>query len=294
MIRTDATNREGRHDFDVRWHDPEPGAGPLTAVLRVKNEARSLPWVLPHLIPVVEQVIVVDNGSDDGTPELAASLAADAGAVDRVRVLEYPFDVSRCGPEHLGTPADSVHSLTYFYNWAFSQVRTSYCLKWDGDMVVTEEGARALQDLAWQLEGADVVVNIPRSSVYVESPSVAYLDLHLVNREPWAWPNSPRHHHGKGMEWEVPLWPADQQSLLLPEWTCFELKWLDSDEFEHWSDTDFADNRRTQRKAREWDVFHAIRRGRLPFAVHRVETSGSAHVVDELRSARWRDLVSSF
>ena len=50
----------------------EPG---LTSVLRVKNEARSLPWVLPPLFRAVQQVVVVDNQSDDGTPEVARAVA---------------------------------------------------------------------------------------------------------------------------------------------------------------------------------------------------------------------------
>ena len=42
-----------------------------TAVLRVKNEAPSLPWVLPPLLRACDHVLLVDNGSDDGTAEVA-------------------------------------------------------------------------------------------------------------------------------------------------------------------------------------------------------------------------------
>ena len=55
---------------------------------------------------------------------------------DRLEVHSYPFSIARCGEEHLGTPAESVHSLVYFYNWSFSHVRTGYVLKWDADMVL--------------------------------------------------------------------------------------------------------------------------------------------------------------
>jgi glycosyltransferase involved in cell wall biosynthesis len=292
MLRQDHTNLEGRTDFDVRWHDPDLSLGIITAVLRVRNEARSLPWVLPGLFRVVDAVVLADNGSDDGTPRLAEDLAREHGATDRLTVIEYPFAVSRCGPEHLATPPDSVHSLTYFYNWAFSHVRTPYCLKWDGDMVITVDGERSFRDLQWQLEGVDAIINIPRHPVYVESADVAYVDVHLTNREPWGWPNKPAYHHGKGFEWEIPLWPREQANVVLPEWTCFELKWLDSDEFEHWSDTDFSGNRRTQRKAREWDVFHAVQRGKLAFGVHRVESPGSTHVIDRLRQPDLARLVA--
>ena len=42
---------------------------------------------------------------------------------------------------------------------------------------------------------------------------------------------------------------------------CVELKWLDQDEFAHWSNTDF-DAIRTPRKPREWEVYTALTEGR--------------------------------
>src|ERR671912_488273 len=141
MSRVKWKNREGLSEYAVRWNWVEDSSDSgFTAVLRVKDEARSLPWVLPGVLRSVEQTIVVDNGSTDGTPEVALRVAEELGFGERLRVLSYPFAVSRCGPEHLWTYPDSVHSLTYFYNWSFSHVQTRYALKWDGDMVLTPEG----------------------------------------------------------------------------------------------------------------------------------------------------------
>src|SRR5215212_2225932 len=165
-------NREGLPEYAVRWNWVEDSSGSgFTAVLRVKDEARSLPWVLPGVLRSVEQTIVVDNGSTDSTPEVALRVAEELGFGERLRVLSYPFAVSRCGPEHLWTYPDSVHSLTYFYNWSFSHVLTRYALKWDGDMVLTPEGERVLRDLAWQLQGIDGTVKMCRYPAYVESES---------------------------------------------------------------------------------------------------------------------------
>ncbi len=78
----------------------EPG---LTSVLRVKNEARSLPWVLPPLFRAVQHVVVVDNQSDDGTPEVARAVADQAGAGDRLIVTGVPVQrqpVRRRAPRH--------------------------------------------------------------------------------------------------------------------------------------------------------------------------------------------------
>lgn len=288
--RRDILNIERLGDFEVRWRDPESGM--FTAVLRVKNEAQSMPWVLPGILRVADEVILVDNGSDDGTPEISKRVAEDNGAGDRFKVLEYPFQVSRCGAEHLATPPDSVHSLTYFYNWSFSHVRTQYWWKWDGDMVLTEDGERSFEDLRWQLEALDAVVTIPRYPVYIESEDVAYLDTEMVNREAWAWPNRKETFFVKSFEWELPMWPTGLTFLRLPEWTCFELKWLDADEFQHWSKADFSGTIRTSRKAREWEVFHSVSEGRLPFGVKRVESPGERHVIDLLRDDSSAELVA--
>jgi hypothetical protein len=283
VMRDVIRNRERQEDYDVHWNDPDPDLGRITAVLRVKNESRSLPWVLPGLFRVVDRIVLVDNGSDDGTPDVARSVAEQQGAADRIEVFDYPFSVARCGPEHLSVPPDSLHSLTYFYNWAFSHVKTAYCMKWDGDMVLTEDGETYLKHLRWQLEGVDTIVQIPRYAVYVESPDVAYVDAGLAAVEAWLWPNKPAYHFGKAFEWEILVRPQSTPVLRLPEWTVFELKWLDADEFTNWSTIDPKTTIRTGRKNRDWTIFHAVKEGEVPEDVHRVDSPGDRHVIDVLR-----------
>lgn len=282
------TNVERRADFSVRWAwDEGPLESGFTAVVRVKNEARPLPFVLPPLLRALRRVVLVDNASTDGTPDLATEIAEREGKADRLRVVSYPFDVARCGPDHLATPAASVHSLTYFYNWSFSQVRSTYALKWDGDMVLTETGVKALQDLEWQLEATLRVVTMPRYPLYVADDSTAFLDVGLANNESWGWPNRPGYAHVKAIDWELPLWPEHTYQVSLPDWSCVELKWLDADEFAHWSTTDFAASTRTARKEREFRVHQTLASGAEPpngvVAVHAPE---GVHVVDWVRE-RW-------
>jgi hypothetical protein len=281
------TNVEQETEYNVRWAwsegEPEPG---LTGVVRVKDEARSLPWTLPPLLRAADRVVLVDNGSTDGTPVLARRIAERHGAADRLEIRSYPFAVARCGPEHLATPAASVHSLVHFYNWSFSHVRTGYALKWDGDMVLTEAAVAALRDLAWQLEAAEAVIRIPRLPLYVADPRRAYLDLELRNCEAWGWPNRPGYSFVKAIDWELPLWGPGAATVTLPDWSCIELKHLDGDEFGHWSHTDFDASARTRRKLREWSVFRALAAGDPPpDGVAEVRAPAGRHVIDFVRDS---------
>jgi hypothetical protein len=287
------SNLEGRSDYDIHWgwaRGPlEPG---FTAVIRVKNEARSLPWVIPPLLRAVRRVIVVDNGSSDGSAELARRLAEEDDSADRLAVRSYPFDVARCGAEHLATPPDSVASLTYFYNWSFAQVRTRYALKWDGDMVPSDALVGLLRDLAWQLESQERILVIPRVPLYVAGERLAFLDTGMKNAEPWGWPNGPSYRFFKGFEWELCPMPSKEKKLLLPEWGCIELKHLDEDEFANWSTTEFDASSRTRRKEREWSVFNALAGGgEPPEGVIAIEAPKGTHVIDFVRTTWLRERV---
>jgi hypothetical protein len=123
-----------------------------------------------------------------------------------------------------------------------------------------------------------------RDPVYVESERVAYVDTILGKPEPWGWRNSPDYTFSKAFDWELMMPRTGDPVARLPNFVCFELKWLDADEFGHWSHTDFKVEI-NDRKRREWDLFHSLREGAsLPDGVVRVESPEGLHVVEHLRN----------
>ncbi|WP_110180481.1 glycosyltransferase family 2 protein [Nocardioides solisilvae] len=281
-------NLEGHTDYDITWPWRRPGGlrRGATAVLRVKDEAPGLRFVLPPLLRAVDHVLVVDNNSTDGTGEEALRVAREAGHADRLTLEHYPFDVARAGAEHLAVPERSVHSLAYFYNWCFAHVRTRYSWKWDGDMVLTTEGEVSMADLSWQVGSTDAVIRFPRHGLYVESERRAFLDLGLRNIEEWGFPMGPDFVYSKAPEWEIRTTPERFEMFALPQGLCVELKWLDGDEFAHWTDpASFATSLRNRRKRREWTVWNALQEGTVPEGVVEIVAPDGVHVVDHVTHA---------
>lgn len=277
-------NLEGHTDFDITWPwttgELKPGT---TAVLRIKDEARSLPFVLPPLLRACDHVLVVDNGSSDDSPAVARDTAERAGFGAKLSQADYPFEVARAGAEHRAVHELSVHSLAYFYNWCFAQVGTRYSWKWDGDMVLTTEGEVSIADLGWQVGNVQSIIRVPRHGLYLESDSKGYLDLGLKNAEEWGFPIGPDFVYTKAFEWEIRTTPERVRSIGLPHGLCVELKYLDGDEFAHWTDpASFATSWRNRRKRREWEVFNQLREGRVPLGVHEITAPEGVHIIDHV------------
>lgn len=257
------TNREGLAavDFTLDRSSDRPG---VSAALRVRNEESKIAHAIRSILPVFDQIVVVDNGSEDATAAIVEKIAEREDASDRIELWRYPHRLARCGPEHGGTPADSVHSLVYFNNWTLSRCGCRYVCKWDGDMVLrraVRPKFRALLDetrnatrTCWTLTG---------QTVYRDEAGDFYLARRETNEELRIFPY--------GLAWRFVKHPSFERIRRPPftrkrrfEPICFyELKYADEDEFDHWSTTEWP----SERKRREWENYRRVAEGR-------VETNG--------------------
>ena len=115
---------------------PRPGRRPsgISAIVRVKNAEE---WVEPSLLSVsdaVDELIVVDNGSTDRTPEILARVARTLGP--KVALFSRP------GLDHVDLS-----------NFALAQATYRWALKWDGDFVARTTGPCAILGLRERLLG---------------------------------------------------------------------------------------------------------------------------------------------
>ena len=94
---------------------------------------------------------------------------------------------------------------------------------------------------------------------------------------------SPDYVYAKAPEWEIRTTPDRIEQFALPQGLCVELKWLDGDEFAHWTNPEaFATSIRNRRKRREWLVWNALHAGEVPEGVVEIVAPEGVHVVDHV------------
>ena len=256
----------------------------FTAVLRVKDEARSLPWALPPLLRAAARVVLVDNGSTDGSAAVARRIAAVHGAAGppggpRLPVHGRPLR-GRAPGHPGGVGAQPGVLLQLVVRARAHRLRAQVGRGHGADRPRRGDAARS--GLAARVRRGGRADPAPR--LYVLDERRAFLDTGLRNCEPWAWPNRPGYSFVKATDWELPLWGGEHRDVTLPEWSCVELKFLDADEFAHWSQTDFGASARTRRKRREWAVSGALAAGAPPPAgVVAIHAPAGRHVIDHVR-----------
>ncbi len=116
----------------------------LSAVIIAHNEAKNLPRCLASLVGLVDEVVVVDSGSTDGTQDLALSSGA--------RVLSRPFT-----------------SYADQKNWAAQQGSHPFVLSLDADEALGTELQMEIQQ--WKegmstLKEHEVAWSMPRKTSY--------------------------------------------------------------------------------------------------------------------------------
>jgi glycosyltransferase involved in cell wall biosynthesis len=120
----------------------------LSAMLRVKNEEEYLAPAIESIIDLVDEVVVIDNGSEDGSPQIIADFCRRYPS--KVKSFSYPHRIARYGDEHVDLAKTragrrSPAFLPNYYNWCRDRCTEPYILKWDGDTVATEALAPTLR-----------------------------------------------------------------------------------------------------------------------------------------------------
>ncbi len=127
-------------------------------MVRVKNEEEFLYPTVKSIIDHIDEVVLIDNLSADGTSAVIQSLQREYPR--KVRSYQYNYELRKRGKEHWEltlTPGgrSSPHLSTNYNNWCLQKCNMPYILKWDGDMIATEAFYHALAN--WRRTAAAVL-----------------------------------------------------------------------------------------------------------------------------------------
>jgi glycosyltransferase involved in cell wall biosynthesis len=242
-------NLEMLEEYNCCLVGSEQVAG-VSAMLRVKNEEKSIQACVESIIDLFDEVVIIDNASSDSTLEIVKSLMSEKRYAEKIKLFSYPHRVSRCGQEHYETSANSVHSLAYYYNWSLSRCSYSVVCKWDADMVLSssaESRARFKKFLddsvsrnGWMLGEFQV------QTVYIDDEGVSYIARDDINSEVRIFPHSPSVYFKKGDLWEELKSESYIPRRYLSDVCVYEIKDVDDDEYSHWTDVSFKGDRKVR------------------------------------------------
>ena len=232
----------------------------ISAMMRVKNEEPFLRASVKSILPLVDEIVIIDNDSTDATPRIAQDLARSHP--EKIRVCYYNHIIARVGSENqtlASTRAgrNSPRLLANYYNWCMRQCRMNYILKWDGDMVATPALALQIEhfknsrDLVLFVFGANLhpdrchlvgaststqreietAIGLPGA---VRNHTSPYTDIH-----PLLFPRFLAEHRTDFWWCESLHTPWRRWNHYMKECGFLHLKYCRPDPYEHWSN-DFA------------------------------------------------------
>jgi len=187
---------------------------------------------------IFDEIIVVDNGSTDKTLEIIKEISAlDHSMEQKIKIYDYPFNVSKCGLENLNTDKNSVKSLAYFYNYALSKCNYEYVMKWDGDMILQKTMIDEMKDfIANFISSENYLLGIPKGlTVFKGLNGLNYYKKDQYEAEIRIFRNITQNYFEKDILWERFQSNMDSKILQSDKPVYIEYKDLNQNEFSHWS-----------------------------------------------------------
>jgi len=122
-------NSENIREYNIHINtDRKKG---ISAMMRVGNEEEFIKASILSTIDFFDEIIIALNNSTDKTKEIVSNINSN-----KIKIYQYPFKLRPNGPGHKkNNPEDSLHSISYYYNWCMSKTSMSHICKWDGDNV---------------------------------------------------------------------------------------------------------------------------------------------------------------
>ncbi len=124
------------------------GRKTISAMLRVRNEEEFIEAAVVSIVDIFDEIVLIDNLSNDATPDIISNLVA---RFPKVTAYRYDHQIARAGQENVDLARSpggqrSPSLLANYYNWCLARCTMGYAVKWDADMIATPELARAVAE----------------------------------------------------------------------------------------------------------------------------------------------------
>ncbi|MBT8038336.1 MAG: glycosyltransferase [Verrucomicrobiae bacterium] len=122
------------------------GRGRITAMIRVKNGEEFLAASILSILDHVDDVVIINNNSNDATSIIGQRLAELS---DKVNLVDYPYDIIPIGETYQQVAAEnpnSPHLTSTFYNFCLTKCHGQFVMKWDDDMIALANFERLVKE----------------------------------------------------------------------------------------------------------------------------------------------------
>lgn len=127
-----------KYNISAESFNPKYKKNGISAIVRLKNWDQFLETCIVSLIDYIDEfILLVDINWTDNTNNICIELSKKYP--EKIKHYEYEPVVYPGNHEKYSiTPDNSVHSLSYFYNYCMSKVNYNYVMKLDDDMLVID------------------------------------------------------------------------------------------------------------------------------------------------------------
>ena len=190
------------YDIPANSFSPKNRKSWISWFARLRNWWEFLEQVIESHIPYFDEIILVDNNSEDNTREICEKMQNKYP--NNIKIYKYEPEVYKLWTkEYENTSEKSVHDMSYYYNRVLSKTTYKYAIKIDDDHIVISE----------VLEG--ITNGIRKNwlnkfvSVWLYNVIQKWDDLFLPTKAPFAW-----------LFWDFWFFPVSENTYFVKDKLC--------------------------------------------------------------------------
>jgi len=181
----------------------------ISAMMTVKNEEDWIEKSVMSIADAVDEIVLMDNGSEDRTLSVAHSLQSSIG--DKLRIYQFPAE-----------------DFCAAVNYTLAQTRFTWIIRWHGDFVARTTGSLALSHLVARIHKLDRkrYFCIWIGPVSLDGDLFHQIPQPDVELEPLIFAYSPALHYKQIGRFEVLQVPWNYKRLEWRELYCFHMRYV--------------------------------------------------------------------